>query len=179
MCTYVSIDPGTNKLGITVNHIDEFTGMKSILHSSTIDINKFAELKYGETWVVVHGLRRAKMIAVYDIVFSFLRAWNPETLVCESPYMGRFPQAFSALVECLDAIRNAAFSYNPNMLVHFIDPATIKKAVGAKGNSGDKDMMRKMVIPLLANSHLNPDWLDEHAIDSIGVGEAYFKQTGA
>ena len=173
MFIYLSIDPGAN-LGITVNQIDDY-GNKNILHSTTVDLTKYAELKYGEDIIPLHGLRRAKALACSDSILSFIRAWNPILVVSESPYMGKFPAAFSALVECLTAIQNAMYSYDRMMPFIVIDPATIKKAVGSKGNSGNKDIMRTVVSPLLDNHFIQSYWLDEHGIDSIAVGEAYYR----
>lgn len=173
MFIYLSIDPGTNSLGITINGVDFRTKEKQVLHSTTVHIDKLAEIKYGDTIVLTHGLRYAKVHCCYEVVLKFLIDWNIQAVVSESPYMGRFPQAFGALVECVQAMRNAVFQYNPYLTFNTIDPATIKKSLGVKGNSGDKNAMTVAVGNMLNGSY-DIQYLDEHAIDSIAVGHAWY-----
>lgn len=170
---YLSIDPGTNSLGITINAVNFATKEKHIVHSTTAHIDKLANLLYGDSLVVTHGLRFAKMQACRDVIFKMACEWEVQAVVSESPYMGRFPQAFSALVECIQAMQLAIMDYNPLMPFNLIDPATVKKAMGVKGNNGDKNAMRLAVAKILP-AGFDIDSFDEHAIDSMGVGHAFY-----
>lgn len=173
MFRYMSIDPGTNSLGIAINGIDLQTGEKKVLHSTTTNIDRLVEWMYGETVIPIHGLRYAKVLCCQEVIFKFLVSWNIQAVVSESPYMGRFPQAFSALVECMQAMRMAAYRYNPNMPFNVIDPSTVKMVLGVKGNSGDKSLMTSAVTRVVGDHH-DVQYLDEHAIDAIAVGHAFF-----
>jgi hypothetical protein len=55
-----------------------------------------------------------------------------------------------------------------------IDPSTIKKSIGVKGNSGDKELMREAVRKITNNS-VPVDIMDEHSIDSIAIGYAWYR----
>jgi hypothetical protein len=86
--------------------------------------------------------------------------------------MGRFPQAFAALTECLTAIRRAVLRYDDFKPLLLVDPPTAKLAVGVKGKGSVKDDVKQGVLSL--RNLLNPDNidiqnLDEHSIDAIAV----------
>lgn len=170
---YLSIDPGTNSLGITINAVDFATKEKKIVHSTTAHIDKLAQMLYGDSLILTHGLRFAKMQACKDVIFKMACEWEIQAVVSESPYMGRFPQAFSALVECIQAMQNAILEYNPLLPFNLIDPATVKKAMGVKGNNGDKNAMRNAVATIMP-AEFDINMFDEHAIDSMGVGHAFY-----
>lgn len=170
---YLSIDPGSNSLGLTINAVNFATRQKTILHSTTVHIDKLAQLHYGDSLVLTHGLRFAKMQVCRSAVFKMACDWEIQAVVSESPYMGRFPQAFGALVECIQAMQNGIMDYNTLLPFNMIDPATVKKAMGVKGNSGDKNAMRSAITSILP-AGWNIDYFDEHAIDSMGVGHAFF-----
>lgn len=170
---YLSIDPGSNSLGLTINAVDFATREKRIIHSTTVHIDKLANLYYGDSLVLTHGLRYAKMQVCKDAVFKMAASWEVQAVVSESPYMGRFPQAFSALVECIQAMHQAITAYNPLLPFNMVDPASVKKAMGVKGNNGDKNAMRTAVAKILP-ADFNIDDYDEHAIDSMCVGHAFY-----
>lgn len=170
---YLSIDPGTNSLGLTINAVNFATKEKKIVHSYTAHIDKLAQLLYGDSLVLTQGLRFAKMQVCRDVIFKMACEWEIQAVVSESPYMGRFPQAFSALVECIQAMHLGIMDYNSLMPFNLIDPATVKKAMGVKGNSGDKNAMRNAVANILP-AEFDINYFDEHAIDSMGVGHAFY-----
>lgn len=100
----------------------------------------------------------------------------------ECPYMGRFPQAYAALTECLTSIRSAVHDYDPTLVLHEIDPATVKMNVNVNGKSGDKQLMTNAVTELIKTGRIlntglvNIGLLDEHAIDAIAVGYAHIRR---
>lgn len=170
---YLSIDPGSNSLGLTINAVDFSTRQKTILHSTTVHIDRLAQLLYGDSLVLTHGLRFAKMQVCRSAIFKMACDWEIQAVVSESPYMGRFPQAFSALVECVQSMQLGIMDYNPLLPFNMIDPATVKKAMGVKGNSGDKNAMRNAAA-LILPAGFDLDVFDEHAIDSMCVGHAFY-----
>lgn len=168
--TILSIDPGTNCTGVSILQINNDTKAVVILHSETIKAEKLA---LGYIFVMgIHGLRYAKILSVADRIDKLLRVYSPDLIVTESPYMGRFAQAFAALTELIAEIRNRVFLYNPNMVLNTVEPSIVKKNLGVKGTSGDKNAMREAILkyPLSYRSYIEPENLDEHAIDSIAVG---------
>lgn len=168
---FISIDPGTN-LGLSVNEIDADTGEFRVIYTKTTDTELYAHHYFKETLIPNFGMRYAKSEAVYQIVKHLMETWDVPLVVCESPYMGKFPQAFMSLVECIQSIRRAVADHSVGVKFRMIDPSSIKKANGVKGNKGDKELMRKAGRRYLSDEII--DKLDEHAIDASAIGYAWF-----
>lgn len=166
----LAIDPGTKMMGISVFELQSspcgFTG--KVVHSSTVNIELMAHHKHRYSIADEHGERLAKIECCKEIINSFLQAWGIRFVVSETPYMGRFPQAFGALVECMLAMKQAVLYYDNTIVFDGIDPSSVKNAVGVSGKSGDKNLMLKAVQRLVP--YVDTNCLDEHAIDSIAVG---------
>ena len=107
------------------------------------------------------NLRLAKLLLMY----------KPDKIVSESPYLGKFPASFAALVELLYAFRLTVFDYNPSIYMFTIDPPTVKKHMGVKGTSSDKTLMQQGLKKkkINYNEYRFLD-LDEHAVDAMCVG---------
>lgn len=169
----VSTDPGTNTLGVAVLQIRD--GKLYVEHAATFLIGKLATAY--PIIIEYHGEKIAKLHAITECITTLLRAWQPTWIASEGPYLGRFPRAFAALVECVDAIRRAVISYDSFTGLSVTDPATVKKSVGVNGKSGDKELMRAAIAahPLLVfTDAVNIDALDEHSIDAIAVGVCFY-----
>lgn len=169
----ISIDPGTNSFGIAILDIVQESKLY-VRYADTINVEKISRPFIGIN--EVHGEKVAKLFALERFLIEFLMENTPHRVVSESPYMGRFPAAFGALVECLTAIRRALMTYDLNLPLNLIDPASVKQAIGVNGKSGDKSLMAKAVASL--DGYIDFDEgvvlsdLDEHAIDAIAVGAA-------
>lgn len=170
----LAIDPGTTTLGIAIvdyNHVDD---TYLVEHATTIPIGKlFAECV---SLIETQSEKAAKLRTVQTSVLNMLMAWNPSAVVSEGPYMGSFPSAYAALVECVSNIRFAVEQFNPFYKLAVFDPASVKKSVGVSGKSGDKELVRKALarMPnLLWVSDLTLNSLDEHSVDAIAVAIAY------
>lgn len=166
----VGIDPGTNTLGVAAVDVDLVTKEIVLLDARTFDANSLL-YAYGNT-VQWHGERVARLLAHEDTLYGYFRYLGPHSIISESPYMGRFPQAFAALTECLTAIRRAVMRYDTFKPLLLVDPPTAKLAVGVKGKGSTKDDVKNGVLSL--RDLLNPDNidirnLDEHSIDAIAV----------
>lgn len=177
----LSIDPGTKNLGISVLDLTlhnvsttEVGFNLEILDTRTVGIENLVKLKYSAL-MEERSLRELKVKACYDTILKMVDTWTPAIVISEAPYMGRFPTAFGALVECLQAVREAVMDYDVDLPFVSIDPATVKKMVGVKGNSGDKNAMTKALHKLFPDRLDLLAHLDEHAIDSLGVGYAWSK----
>lgn len=173
----LSIDPGTTTLGVGVIAIDPSTFTLTAVHAETITLPKL--LRDYEDVVNVHGEKIAKLFALEKALLKLLWAWEPVMVVSEMPYMGRFPQAFAALVECLSSIRRTLYTYDPTMPLLGLEPSVVKKAVGVNGRSGDKELMKKAVFELTdlkVGESVDLSVLDEHSIDALAVGYVQCKQ---
>ena len=166
-----AIDPGTDTLGTAVLDVDLLRGTISLIHAETFQGSRMCRGLVGT--IETHGERAAKLEAHRQQLFSMIHYFAPASVICESPYMGRFPQAYRALVECLLAIRDAVSGYDIAMSLDTVDPPTAKKAVGAPGKGGGKGAVRDAVLKLKSlqnRSGLDLKALDEHSIDAIAVG---------
>lgn len=172
----VAFDPGTMCLGCAILDYNKEQGTYLVEHATTIEPGKLFK-QYPDV-IHAHGERVAKLHAVRLSAINILNAWTPWTVVSEGPFMGSFPQAYAALVECVDSIRRAVRDYSPFNGLRTIDPASVKKAVGVSGKSGDKEAVRRALkaMPSLKFAEgLSIDDLDEHAVDAIAVAIASTK----
>lgn len=172
----LSIDPGTNNLGICIAQMDLLSNKMNVIEAYTVDINIVTRL-YAQHIEIMYGERAAKMYAIEYLVNNILRSYPIAMLACESPYMGRFPAAFAALVECMARIYMAVYKHKQTMPFYYIDPSTVKRNLGVKGTSSNKDEVARAVAnsPYINIERLNIQYCDEHTTDAIAVGYTCFK----
>ena len=170
---YIAIDPGSNTLGLSVFDVNLVTMEESVLEAVTFNGEKLsARSPYVNE---VHGDKFARLKAHEENLVRLMFKWKPNAVICESPFLGRFPQAFAALTETLSMIRRAVYAYDPTICLETVDPPTAKLAVGVSGKGKDKEDVRQGVLKLREqgvkfNMVARLEDLDEHSIDSIAVG---------
>lgn len=170
----IGIDPGTATLGVAVLVYDLKTQTRRI--EKLMTLNGSHQLRHYEQLTDLHGERFARLNALETSLSSVFEHYRPHAIASEGPYMGRFPQAFAALVECLHVVRRAVWVYSHEHPLTVYDPATIKKSVGVSGKSGDKDRMRQAVNTLDWVSDIDQSQIrdaDEHAIDALAVANLH------
>lgn len=173
----LAIDPGTTTLGVALMVVDLTTGLKRIELAYTLNAAK--ALHRYQNAIETQGERHARLLAHYNSLVRIMQEWKVNAVVSESPYLGRFPQSYAALLECLAMIERAVADYDCYMRLETIDPASVKVAVKVGGKNGDKTLMQKAVLGLTDiawNPMINREMLDEHSIDSIAVGYARIAQ---
>ena len=172
----LSIDPGTNALGLSVHELNLTEGTMIVLDAHTVNVPRVMNLYCSDT-LFYQGEKIAKLKAVEYAVSNYARTWEIERAVSEAPYMGKFPAAYAALVSCINAIRSGCSFYDSKLYLEVIDPATVKKMLGVPGNSGDKSLITKAIekSEIIDTSTVDLSALDEHSLDSIAVGHAYLK----
>jgi Holliday junction resolvasome RuvABC endonuclease subunit len=170
----VGIDPGTETLGLACIKFSV-----SSLRIVGTSAHTFTGSKLGmNQWIAaIHSNRYSRLQAHrMNLIFQF-NHYQPNIIVCESSFFNpRRPNAFSALVEVLDTVRDAVLAYDNTLALHLIDPPSVKKAVGASGASGKesvKEAVLKLTDELQYQGDICLDQLSEHAIDAIAV--AYSK----
>lgn len=166
----LGIDPGTNTLGVAVIDLDLATQQMTAILGKTFSGNQLAgNFNY---LAEVYGDRAARLRGHEDNLYYFMHEVQPHCIIAESPYMGRFPQAFSALVECVNSIYRAVLRYNRTMPLLMIDPPSVKKAAGMVGRLAGKEPVR-IAMSKLPHLHYAPgftlDSLDEHGVDALAV----------
>lgn len=170
----ISIDPGTNTMGVAQLDVDLVLGDVIVNEAVTFNGDRLS-LSYPEV-LDIHGGRIAKLLAHEENLLELFYLVQPHCVICESPFLGRFPQAFEALIECLTAIRRALFQYDRSLPLETVDPPTVKKAVGVVNKGSTKDDVNQAIRSLKGlsyNSGVDPALLDEHSTDAVAVG--YYK----
>ena len=172
----VGIDPGSEKLGVSVIGIDVETQKIAFVRASTYTGSKMFSPK--DHFAIVQSDRQARITAHRENLYRLFLRERPIQICSESPfYNPRMPAAFGSLTEMIVAIRSAAQMYSKERPLYLIDPPSVKKAVGASG-AADKDAVRKCVLALLKECYIGitpMEELDEHSIDAIAVGYARYK----
>lgn len=169
----VAIDPALDKMGISVLDIDLATNQVFIRHTEQIDGVMGCD-NYPEV-IASMGTRTAKLTYHFHYLYRFFCQWQPHSIVHESPFLGRFPQSYAALVEVVLSIRMAVIKYS--MLADFdsVDPPSAKKAVGVSGKSKDKEEVMAAIkkLPRVvydAETLHRLEFVSEHEADSVAVG---------
>lgn len=166
-----AIDPGTDTLGISFLDVDLLRRTLTVIDSTTYraDPRVNEQSIFWET----RGGRAARLQFHRYNFAALLQQFQPDAVIAESPFMGRFPAAFEALCECRDMLRHVVYEYNPAIPFETVDPPTAKKAVGALVQKGSKEDVQQAVLRLPDLQWALPTpiaLLDEHCYDSITVG---------
>lgn len=170
----VGLDPGTDTMGVAT--IDVFLGTDQA--PILTEVRTFSGEALSRSYRHVahyHSERTARLMAHEDNLLGYFTYLQPHSIIAESPFLSRFPQAFAALTLCFEVIRRAVFRYNPYMPFFAVDPPTVKLCVGVKGKGTTKDDVKRGLQKAIANGRLlNPyqidiEALDEHSVDAIVV----------
>ena len=165
----VGIDPGVSNLGYSALSYDLVTGEIKLIEVNTFVTDKLLRTK---PWLADKlGERYAKLEILEEKLVEVFGRHSPASVCSEAPYLGRFPQAFAALTECLYMERKALLRHSTEMFLFSIDPSTVKRCVGVNGKSSDKKDMTNALKALkeIDTSGWDLDSLDEHSIDAIAV----------
>lgn len=172
----LGIDPGTQTLGYSLGIVNFETKQYEIEYANSISITDIVQRNYGNK-IDSHSKNIAMTMAVYNFISSLTYQFQPDWVICESPYMNsRFPLPYALLTLCTNAIQTAVKDNSTSIEFTYVDPASAKNNVGVKGNNGDKNLMAQAVLnhPLIKHS-FTENQLDEHAIDSIAIGFTGYK----
>lgn len=164
------IDPGTDTLGVGVLGLD-LSDMSLHVHEAwTVHASSRVDPLSIDCF---HGNRQARLKALGQTLGAVLERVRPHAVISEAPFLGRFPQSFEALVQCVNMIRQTVYNYDPALFLQTIDPPSAKKAVGAVVSGPDKkESVRQAILrlPLYCYPGVNLEYLDEHTIDALAVG---------
>jgi Holliday junction resolvasome RuvABC endonuclease subunit len=173
-CCFLSIDPGTNYLGVSRYVLKWPTTQIEAVYATTYRVDHLEHDYVDETSYTERFGKIAKLQKVFD---DLLKQFDPIVVISEAPFYNRLrPSAFAPLVELIQTLRWTNFLHNPYVGFHTVEPIVVKKSLGAN-YLADKLQMRQA---LADHQVLNPlmkncvDQLDEHAIDAIAVGWAYY-----
>lgn len=170
----IAIDPGTTTMGVAVMSWTVDNPSYNVDHAFTIKCND--RLPGYRALADLHGSRPARFQQQADELASLLFDVEPNALIAESPYLGRFASAFEALTECMMNIRFTLATYDPELPMVRVDPTSVKAMLGVpRKKMKDKEEVRRRLIKRKDLTwDVSIDSLDEHAVDAVGVGLYYF-----
>ena len=170
----LSIDPGSNSLGVASLTIDPVSELIINIQAFTVHVEYLYKTDYCES--DEDNPRINRMLKIQYEISKILDFYRPKLVVCESPFFNRLrPGAFAPLVEVMHTLRLAVLNYGCLVPFYTIEPSIIKKAVGAS-HIGDKNAVNKAVKEIdeiVVATPFSLDLLDEHAIDAIAIGYSY------
>lgn len=167
----VSFDPGTDTFGAAEIAIDLSSRQVSLEGA-----HLFRGSQLQREFPVAarfHGDLFARLLGHEENLLGFLHYAQPHVIVTETPYMGRFAASYGALSKLLHTIHRACWRYDQFMSLRHVDPSTVKKYMGVKGTSGDKNLMTRALLSktdLLNPNGIDIAELDEHRVDAICIG---------
>lgn len=173
----VGIDPGLNTTGISKFIIDFYTN--NILHIEAFTITNDKLLDTTSLYDNIYSDRLLKLYKLKEALTRIVSIINPCLIACESPFYNRFrPMAYGSLLETVRIIHSAVMEYNINIPFTMVEPLLVKKVIGAGMMKGKVDVKlavnnRPELISVLTN---DINTLDEHSIDAIAVGYAYYNK---
>lgn len=170
----LSIDPGTQNVGICISDISD---RMIVRHAATFNVKNRLKNVVGEETIREYGKKRVIRSLISQFILEQIKFWQPSAVISEVPYLNESLNSFLSLYDCNQATKEAIFQYSKTMQFIGIDPASAKKSLGIPGNSGDKELVYNQVTtaPHIDLSEIYPDQLDEHAIDAILIGNAYYQ----
>lgn len=173
----LSIDPGSTHLGMAVLEVNHFTNQVKVIHVHTFLIDNVVRHAFSN-YEFIYGTSAARLYAIGELVYNMLTVWGIDDVASEAPYMGRFPRAFEVLTYCMATIKAALVRYYGDKPLVIYDPATVKVAMGVRGNSKDKPAVAMALTqqPYLDLNGFDINYLDEHSTDAIAVGCTYAKR---
>lgn len=165
----LSIDPGSYNTGFSHWTWDFEDPVYTLETAYTLKIPD-SDKRYNSIRDVSND-RIARLFHLDDSLTGVIEEFRPHVVIAESNYMGKFADAFGALVECVAVIRNVLYRYDPTMPLLMVDPPSAKKAAGVVGKSKDKmDVYHALKKRNDIRWGVDIDTLDEHSVDSVAIG---------
>lgn len=169
----ISIDPGSGKAGYTVLEYDLNTEQYKVIYCSTLSGNALSGLYFDGWFRELHGERFVRNMAHGMFLSSLCSKYEPDLVVSEAAYAGKFINAYKSLTEHITLLKAACYNYKNSLEFGMIEPSKVKAAMGVNGKSGDKTLMTKALAKrkdVCYNDGIDIKSLDEHSIDSICIG---------
>jgi Holliday junction resolvasome RuvABC endonuclease subunit len=171
----IAIDPGLNFCGISVlDYNEKFCIYRTIL----IDNNRKLTQEEKEL-CEKYDSRVIKVQEIVRTIITLIEEYQPNNIVIEGPfYSGLRPQAYSALLEIITAIKYLIAVPN-GLPISIIEPLLVKKLFSQFHMSTKEDMKTSLQKKtqngeIFVNQGVNIEQLSEHEIDSIAVGFSFF-----
>ena len=169
----LGIDPGTTKMGICLLEVKD-EERPVLVWTETIHGLGF-EKKYADL-ARLHNKRVARIYGYESFLLRFLRLWDVHTIACEANYFGGSVSAYGTLTEVVSMIRRLAMTQAIGFTT--LAPSIVKKMVGVKGNSNDKEEVRLAInrLSLLSDHRRSLNTLDHNGVDAVAIAYSRYLQ---
>jgi hypothetical protein len=165
------IDNGTDTMGVSIIDLDLRRKRLIVKFSETCTASK--SIGRYEGAADIHGARFARFQVLRGFLLQVVDIWQPCLVGIESPFSHLHAESFATLRESLHVVRDTCWEVGVHLEIDLVAPMSAKKAVNAKSYVG-KNPMRDAVLALKDVDYdegIDPEQLDEHCIDSIGVAK--------
>lgn len=170
----IGIDPGTANLGLSCVSVD--IRSLDIIQSDAITL-RGDKNPLDDWYCEMYGGRYGRMSGIRKMLMRAFTQLEPNCVVMESGFFHNLhPSAFLPLTEIRVLIQETLHEYDPWLELHFIDPSSIKNAVGAHG-AAKKNPVKDSVAKITELNLQHPiDRYDEHSIDALAVAYTQVKR---
>lgn len=167
----LSIDPGNN-MGITISEFDMTNKEMHIIECYTLVVDKVLRTK---TFDQLNTFDSKELIREWleDTLIDLMVEYDVDMVVYEAAYHSKSLNAYESLLFYGRVIKEATRQYDWYVDCTSITPSSVKKNIGVKGNSNDKDLVKKAVLStesIKFDRRIDCDSLTEHAFDSVAIG---------
>lgn len=164
----LSIDPGTDTLGISVFDVDFVHQTKTLIEAYTFKASRHIDDLLDNDYWQTQDEKYLRLHRHGQHLYELMCHLRPHHIVHENAFMGKYPKAYEGLVQCLYEIRLAARQYDPYIPLEGLAPMEAKSYIGGISKGQVESAVSK--IEDLNNLQTILPTLDEHAIDSIAIG---------
>lgn len=171
----VSIDPGTETMGVSLLGLHPITLEQSFIEAFTM---RGSVLNYYWGNVLHDGDGRdSRLVALENQLLNYFNRVQPHIVVYEDNYLGASPQSFKALIEACMCIKHAIWKFNPYLASYTVKPNQAKSTVNAIAKKGMSQEERKALVRIGLQNYqilrvppLTLALLDEHSVDAVAIG---------
>ena len=174
--TILSFDPGAGATGWAYSIYDHEKKRMYVNATGLLEGRKLLlDLKgqRGDFYVRKYGIQFCQLEAFHEAFCTLMREYDPDVVLSEAPFAGRFVAAYSSLRLTVDRIKRAAQTVI-NKTVEELAPTLVKKAVFGKGTA-DKNDMKAVFRKKDVIFNIKTD-LSEHEIDAVSVAYAWIQK---
>lgn len=173
----LAIDPGAN-MGIAVVTISMADKRMYVKDSFTLTMDEATRANLIHREEVLTRRHSIKDYLQHKLT-RLLDRYDIDHVIYEAAYNSRSLVAYDSLVFYGNTISDVCHYYDFDLTYESITPSQVKTNIGVKGNSGDKEAIRKAVVRC-ADIEL-PQWLHledltEHAVDAIAIAYVAYQQ---
>lgn len=175
--TMLGIDPGGN-MGICIARVNPRQQTLTVLEAFTLVMDDCIKV-FPEH---LHStLDKRSLIDRYLTrkLTNLLEHYAIDHVVYEAAYNSRSLIAYDSLMFYGGVIRKVVTGFDFDLSVESVAPSKVKSSIGVKGNSGDKDAVRRAVASCNAielTDGVTLAELTEHAVDAIAIAHYAFKE---